>query len=262
MIVNFWADALPEDTAEGLPVPGRMASFLVGHCGFFMFNFLNVCYLIFFEEYTFQRFRKNFLLQLGFVACFVQIFSCITSIHRYNIDDEYGVWNKAGVIIGLVAFTFFNFTDIYLMFQPKKNVTAIRLGICFWVVLAIGNGDYSMANWEEKNTKPFQMLIALKTLSHIVALIVFRKYVEDGTVSVDESISSKDAMLRLLKVLIFVDCLCLGGAGLKKTILSYPGTGLTFTVMVIATSFIGRMDFMTGKSAAVGTESQPLKSIV
>lgn len=260
MIVNFWVDKKPEETEEG-PVPGRMACFLVGHCIFFMLNFLNVCYLIFFEEFTFQRFRKSILLKFGFVACFVQIFSCITSIHRYNIDDEYGIWNKAGVYIGLVAFTFFNFTDLYLVFQPKKNVTAIRLGMCFWVVMAIVNGYYSMANWEEKTTGPFRMFIAASTFEHIVALIVFRKYVKDGTVSV-ESVASKDAMLRLLMVLIIVDCLCLGGAALQKPILSYPGTGMTFTVMVIAITFTSKMDFMTGKSAVVGTESQPLKSNV
>lgn len=280
MIADFWVDAFPEATEEG-PVPGRMATFMVGHCIFFMFNFLNVCYLVLFEMYTFQRFHKNILLQFGFVACFVQIFSCITSIHRYNIDDEYGIWNQAGVYIGLVDFCFFNFTDLYLIFQPKGNETAVRLGMCFWVIMTIVNGYDSMVNWEEKTTGPFQMYVGLSTLSHVVALIVFRKYVEDGTVSV-ESVAPKDTILRLLKVLIIVDALCLGAAGLKKPILSYPVTGCTFTVMVIAMTFIGRMDFMTGNSAAieapapgapgfvpqprgravVPTETQPLRSNV
>eukprot|EP00574_Skeletonema_japonicum_P006649 CAMPEP_0201713692 /NCGR_PEP_ID=MMETSP0593-20130828/441_1 /ASSEMBLY_ACC=CAM_ASM_000672 /TAXON_ID=267983 /ORGANISM="Skeletonema japonicum, Strain CCMP2506" /LENGTH=268 /DNA_ID=CAMNT_0048202869 /DNA_START=85 /DNA_END=891 /DNA_ORIENTATION=+ len=265
-ITNFWIDKSPEVTPEGLPVPGRMECFMVGHCIFFMINFLNVCYLILFEEFTFQRLRKNILLQFGFVACFVQLFSCITSVHRYNIGDEYGIFNKAGVVIGIVAFTPLNFTDLYLIFQPKKNVTAIRLGMCFWVIAALANGYYSMVNWEESTTKPFQMLVGLSTLSHIVGLIVFRKYLKDGTVSIDDSIASKDVMLRMLMVLIILDCLCLFGATLGKPIISYPGTGLTFTVMVIAMSFIGRMDFMTaeglGSSAMVGTERQPLKSAV
>jgi hypothetical protein len=264
-IVNFWVDKSPEETPEG-PVPGRMACFLVGHCIFFMFNFLNVCYLILFEEFTFQRFRKNILLQFGFVACFVQMCSCYTSIHRYNIEDEHGIWNQAGVIFGLVAFTFFNFTDLYLIFQPKKNVTAIRLGMCFWVVAALANGYYSMVNWEELTVLPFQLLVGLSTLSHIVGLTVFHQYLKDGTVSIDESIASKDAMLRMLKVLIILDCLMLFGAFLGKPILSYPGTGATFTVMVIAMTFIGRMDFMTaeglGNSVMVGTERQLLKSTV
>jgi len=145
-------------------------------------------------------------------------------------------------------------------------VAAIRLGMCIWVVVAFVNGYVSMVNWDETTTRPFRMLIGLSTLQHIVAFIVFRQYLKNGTISIDESIASKDVMLRLLMVLIIVDCLCLGGAALGKPILAYPGTGLTFTVMVIAMTFIGRMDFMTeeglGDSDMVGTERQPLKNTV
>ena len=51
-------------------------------------------------------------------------------------------------------------------------------------------------------------------------------------------------MLRLFNILIFVDLICLINAALEvPVVLTYPGTGITFTVMMIAMSFVGRIDF-------------------
>jgi uncharacterized membrane protein len=244
-IVNFWVDSQPEG-AEG-----RNAAFLVSHCIFCMFNILNVCYLILFEELTFQRLRQNHLLKLGFCACFCQIFSCCTSIHRYNIDDEYGVYGRAGTLISLVAFMFFNFTDLYLIFQ--RNTKAIRFGMGFWVVAGIACCIAGEANWETKNFAYFRIFVAVSTLSHVVGLMLVHRSLKHGSISIDESIASKETMLTMFKVLIFVDVMCMIGAAIGKPILSYPGTGLSFSVMVIAVSHVGRMDFMTAGHQPLAT---------
>jgi hypothetical protein len=236
-IVNFWVDDKP------LGTEGRNGTFLVGHFGFFMFNFLNVCYLTLFEGLIFQRFRKNPLLKLAFFACFVQIFSCVTSIHRYNIDDEYGIYGRAGTLIGIVAFVLFNFPYLYLIFQ--SNTKAIRFGMRFLVVAGIACCFVGEANWETKNFTYFRIFIGFSIFFHIVALMIGHRSLNDGSISIDASIASKEAMLRMFRVLIFLDVMSLTGGLLGKPILTYPLTGLTFSVMVIAITYVGRMDFMT-----------------
>ena len=68
------------------------------------------------------------------------------------------------------------------------------------------------------------------------------------------------------KVFIGLDTICLIAFALGKPILNYPLTFCTFTVMVIAMSFVVRMDFITleglGDSDLVGTERQPLNAAV
>jgi hypothetical protein len=51
--------------------------------------------------------------------------------------------------------------------------------------------------------------------------------------------------LRMFKVLIGLDTISLAASALGKPILLYPGTGLTYSVMVITMTYVGRMDFMT-----------------
>jgi len=77
---------------------------------------------------------------------------------------------------------------------------------------------------------------------HIVALMIGHRSLKDGSIT---SIASKEAMLRMFKVLIFLDVMSLTGGLLGKPILTYPLTGLSFSVMVIAMTYVGRMDFMT-----------------
>ena len=244
-IVNFWVDAEPEGTE------GRNGAFLVGHLVFFMFNFLNVCYLTLFEGFIFQRFRKNPLLKIAFFACVVQICSCITSIHRYNIDDELGIYARIGTLLGIVAFTLLTFPYLYLIFQ--RNTKAIRFGMCFLVVAGIACWFVGQANWETKHFTYFRIFIGLSIFFHIVALTIGHKSLKDGSISIDASIASKEAMLRMFKVLIFLDVMSLTGGLLGKPILTYPFTGVAYSVMVIAMTYVGRMDFMTAGYEPIAT---------
>jgi hypothetical protein len=256
--VNFWLNTQPEG------VPGRNANFVVSHSIFCTFNVLNLIYLILFEALTFRRLGKNHLLKLAFLACFFQMNSCFTSIHRYNIDDEYGLYAKIGVVTGLAAYVPFNTTYLHLIFQ--RNTKAIRAGIYFWIVVVIAIGYISLTNWETVRFSYFRTFIGISTVFHVVALIIGHRSFKHGSIAIDESIVSKETMLRMFKVLIGLDTISLvASALLGKPILTYPGTGCTYTVMVIAMSFVGRMDFMTSEglsnSDLVGTERQPLNTV-
>ena len=143
----------------------------------------------------------------------------------------------------LVAVVLFNFTDLYLIFQ--RNTKAIRFGMCFWVVVGIACLFVGEANWETMHFDYFRDFIAVSTIVHIVALMIGHRSLKDGSISIDASIASKEAMLRMFKVLIFLDVMSLTGGLLGKPILTYPLTGLSFSVMVIAMTYVGRMDFMT-----------------
>ena len=257
-IVNFWVNTQPEDA------PGRFECFVVSHVIFCMFNILNLIYLILFEAFTFRRLGKNHLLKLAFFACFLQMTSCFTSIHRYNIHEEYGVYAKIGVVTGLAAYVPFNTADLHLIFQ--RNTKAIRAGIFFWIVVVIAIGYISLTNWDAIRFDIFRTFIGISTFFHLVALIIGHRSFKHGSISIDESIISKETMLRMFKVLIAWDTIVLVvNVAFKKPIFIYPGTGSTYTVMVIAMTFVGRMDFMTseglGNSDLVGTERQPLNAV-
>ena len=85
-ILNFLThkDDYPEGNAF------RNTAFMIGHCAFWLLNFLNCSYLILFEGFAFGRLQKNYLSKLSLLACFTQTISCLSSIHRYNINDSMG----------------------------------------------------------------------------------------------------------------------------------------------------------------------------
>ena len=96
------------DTMTTLPGKDRNAIFLCAHIGFLAFNVINVAYILFFEGIALGRLKHNLLTKLTFTACSMQAWSCVTSIRRYNIDEEYNFDGKLGVATGLVAFFFQN----------------------------------------------------------------------------------------------------------------------------------------------------------
>ena len=258
-IVNFLTDKNIE--ASDL----RNSAFLIGHCGFFLFNFLNVLYLILFEGIAFGRLRQNFLSKLSLLACFTQILSCITSIHRYNINEEFGPYGLAGTGLGILAFTPFNIAYLYLFFNNRNNHRRrfIGAGIAFWIVIGIACFAMTYINWPEEAFKYFQPYVVLSSVWHIVSNIRGLRAHQKGEIRIDESIISHHVMNKVFGVCIFLEIVTSVCAAMGLPVLTYPATGMTFTICVIVMVYAGRMDSMNEDSSGSsvegeGQESSPL----
>ena len=99
----------------------RNVVLFTAHVVFFMFNVLNVAYVVLIEGYVKRLLRKNFQLQLATCAAAIQLFSCYSSIKRYNINDQHGFWGKFSVGAGFVAFSVFGAASLRIIMVCLKN---------------------------------------------------------------------------------------------------------------------------------------------
>lgn len=230
----------------------RNKHFLLGHCGFLMFNILNVCGILLFYGFVFQRLMENKLMKFAFLACFFQIFSCFGSIHRYNINDEYGPWSIKSILPSLVAYTFFN----YVMFHYALNKNCKRsiFGIGYMIIGAVACVIAACAvwfllwkrDWVSSDFMAFRYFVVGSTVFQLLSYIRLLWAFSKGQIRLPENhIVSNDALTRLLQTaigLIVFDLVCKGSA---MPVFQFPTTGLTYTVMVIVTPVVSQMDFMS-----------------
>ena len=106
--VNIFDTSGDDDTAVlELPLGSdkRSINFAVSHVGFFLFNFINIAYLVVIEGYALRNLSKNFLHKLCLIGCACQLCSCITSLQRYNTNDEFDSFlGNVGTIFGNIGF--------------------------------------------------------------------------------------------------------------------------------------------------------------
>ena len=243
-ILNFFThkDDYPYGTDD------RNVVFLIGHLGFWFFNFLNVSYLILFEWFAFGRLRKNRLSQLSLLASFTQMISCCSSIYRYNTNDEYGFWGHFSTIVGLIAYTVFNIAFIYLCFH-RNDPKFIGIGGAFCAVVGIACFVLGYIKWEEAPFVYFRIFIGVSTVWHIVAMNIGLNAHRNGVIQIDASIISSDNMNNTFVVCILLDVVALIIALTGLPVFTYALTGMTFTSMTILMVFVGRMDFMQQDSS-------------
>jgi len=237
----------------------RNIVFLIGHFGFWFFNFLNVSYLILFEGFAFGRLHKNYLSKLSLLAAFTQMISCCSSIHRYNTNDEYGFWGHFSTVAGLLAYTSFNIAFIYLCFN-RNYPKFVGIGSAFWVVMDIACFVLGYIKWEEAPFVYFRIFIGVSTVWHIIAMISGYRAHKRGDIQIDASIISPGDLNKLFGVCIFLDVVALMIAPTGLPVFTYAVTGMTFTVMTILMVFVGRMDFMQDSSPVEGAASETTPS--
>lgn len=229
----------------------RNTIFFTAHIGFLVFNIVNVLYLLFFEGIALGRLMKNHLSKLAFIACSFQIWSCVTSIRRYNIDEEYNVDGQVGVATGLVAFFFSNVVYLYVCFH-KNYRKVVPFGVILFMAFEAVIFKLMMVHWDDKPRPTFfKINVAGSSLFHIISNVSCMRAVQNGEISIDPSILSKNQLSRVFGVVIFLELaitVCVGV--LQLPIQVYPGTGATFSLMVIIAGYVGRMDFMTDEAAS------------
>lgn len=243
----------------------RNLSFMIGHVGFFMFNFLNCVFLLLISGFVFKRLWGNTLSKLGLMAALIQCSgSCTSSIHRYNIDDEFGFYAHTGVWFGILAYFPFNICMLHLLFNANKgeigNISYITIGTFIWLAITVWCIVASEMYWDELNFAPFQYFVALSTIIQTTAYSSLLYSQSKGMVGFsaggDFSVSSQ-SVTRLALVAIGLQLVAFAGAGSGIPVFIYPATGLTFTIMCITSVVFGEMDFMQDHPV-IGGDSIPV----
>ena len=130
------------------------------------------------------------------------------------------------------------------------------IGAVLWLVICVGTLAISLRDWDEKNFEYFRLFILGSTLYHAVSNIRGRMSFRRGDTKIHASILSYDQMNKVFGVCILLEILAMLGALLQIPVVTYPFTGMTFSIMVIISSYVGRMDHMT--DSVKGEESTPL----
>ena len=225
-------------------------AYMISHCGFWLFNALNCSYLIVFEWFVFQRLPKNYLSKLALLACFIQSLSCISSIHRYNINDPYGLYAHVGVVTGLLALVFMNMGFFYLHFKGQHILT----GWMIMTILPIIDCVFSFVYWGQvEYFFYFKSYFGLSMVYQLVVIITANIHHKNGAIAISDSILSSETMSKVLVANLGLHIVAFAMQATGIPIFKYPGTGLAFMNFNILMLYAGRMDFMTDYSPVPST---------
>jgi len=240
-------DSLPYETAEFNTE--RNIYFYLAHYGFLLFNVLNVTYIVLFEGYALGNLRKNFMLQLATVGCFSQILSCISSLVRYNINDEYSWLGKFGIASGAFAFSFVAAAAMHMLVLCLADVNSDcgrkwwRIGSVAWALFGIVTFFLMInENWGHNPIPYFRGFVVASNALMVISLgVMIYTLRNKNKILVYEGLSN-DALVRIYSVLLVLGIVMLALQYITKApIFQFPCTGFNYSVLVIASKFAGVM---------------------
>jgi len=237
VIVEFFEN--PPDGSEF-----QATGYVVAHSLFLLYNVLNVAFLLIVQWFALGRLQRSNVLKLTFLGCFLQQFSCISSVTRWNIGDPVGIFGIFSASFGIAAKVPLDIAYIYVYFN-KGYRKALLKGSVFFIILGISLLVATLVNWETDHFEYLTMDTVASTIWHIVAVLKCRTAFMNGDISIRESIITADSMSKLLLVVPLLDVF-----SLLFHILGAPdffgvaSAGIPFTSGVLLFVYLGRMDFM------------------
>jgi len=212
-------------------------------------------------------------MKIQLFACAWQMTSCLCSIHRYNINDEYGEWAFTSIWTGLIAYLFFNYVTLHLLLNrnhkgfigfKKFGIGYKTIGMTFWIGLALACWYVGKAKWATQDFKFFRDFISLSTGFQVLSYMSLLWALSKGKIGLLEGSPISEAVAkRVLIAAIGLLALAIGCAFSGCPIFQYPATGMTFSVMVVVVSVLGEMDFMVdGEAPASPAEKAPADDAV
>ena len=250
--LSYTNDMADAPDADPLAKYYRNVSFFTGHIIFFTCNFLNVFYMVLIQGLALRNLFKSRLLQLTLVGCFLQMMSCMTSLTRLSMNDEYSGWGKAGSALSYVGYNFMNYSCSYVIF--KSNTKPILITTSVGTLIAIVAFVLEQITWDETNFLYFRIFVGITTFFQCVSMYFGYHHLKKETISTDPSIISNDAMKRLFLVLFATDVLCIATMFSKLPYLLYPFTGVSYIVVVVMATYVSKMEFAITTTS--GTEEE------
>lgn len=230
----------------------KYTTYLVGHCGYWLINALNISTLLLIEGYAFGRLQKSFLSKVSLLACCTQICSCIISIMRYNMMEEKGSMAPLGTLFSAVAFTAMNITYLYLMSTSRRFVQ-VGSAICILLGAVVIYLTYTI--------DPFLFIryyVGFCQIFQIVGIVLGSRKFEAGIININ--VVSRDSMSKIFKICIFLNAFSFA-VNFTFMPISYVFLGLSFSSCAIIMAFVGSSDYMLnfrGDASATSGERQPI----
>eukprot|EP00531_Pseudo-nitzschia_arenysensis_P005387 CAMPEP_0116137326 /NCGR_PEP_ID=MMETSP0329-20121206/12191_1 /TAXON_ID=697910 /ORGANISM="Pseudo-nitzschia arenysensis, Strain B593" /LENGTH=277 /DNA_ID=CAMNT_0003632239 /DNA_START=66 /DNA_END=899 /DNA_ORIENTATION=+ len=222
----------------------RDVAYMMGHEFFFLCNAFNVFYILVFEYYVFRRLQKNYLLKVVFAGCLLQALSCITTLIRYNMGEEFNWWAIAGVFTGNAAFGCINAAITVIFCEKGSKPFYIIVGV-FATLLTISS-VYTLIKWEDVKFDLFRMSPAISLMYNIAGLIwavvkINKAESEEANKWIIKLFGyERETVKRLTVSLLTIAVVCMGILMSKTTLITYGATGLGFfCVSVIFFSHVG-----------------------
>lgn len=254
VIADFFGKVnLPDGTME------RFMNQIVCHIFLLTLSMVNAIYLIFIEFLGKGNLQKNFLQQLALGGALMQMGSCGNSIHRYNIEDEYNfVIANAGAFFGLASGCFNNIAVGVILFHNCEK-RKLKWGIfsTALILLSIFLLFMEMTTFADTGFFYFRVLNMQNVPIAGFCFWYTSRALSKGTVSIDESIISKESLIGVYNVMAYFLFIMFFVNMSGYTIFIYISGGLTFGCVNVATHYMDQMTGLYDKPAPVG-ESAPL----
>lgn len=242
-IVNFFS----KDDPEGSDT--YVAAFVMGHSLFLLFNIINASFLVLVQWFALgQLNRGNTLLKLTFAGCFLQQFSCISSVSRWNTGDPYGaLYGIPSAVFGILAHVPCDMAYLYLWFHRREQHLYVRCGCGSLLVLGVVLAGLTIVKWDE-TAKGFAFLIMygmVSTVWHIAAVLRFRSSHANGKVRISESIASHDSIQKILALAILLDFGAVLIEGMGAPVFSNGAPGIHYSATILVMVYASRMDSLS-----------------
>jgi len=252
LLANFFGHVdLPDGTRE------RHMNQLVCHIFLLTLSMVNVIYLFFIEGLAKRDLYKNFLQQLAFFGALMQMGSCGNSITRYNIEEEYNPFiSNMGAFFGLAAGCFNNIAIGSILFHGCDNrkkkwaiYSAFLIGLSIFLLFK------EITTFNTTHFDYFRKLNMLSTPIAVVCFLYTSHALEKGTVKIDSAIISKEAAVRIFKIMGIFCVFAVLAMPTKMTIVIYVGGGLVFGTVNVATYYMDHMVGLYDKPVGEGGSS-------
>lgn len=229
----------------------RNIHFFVAHSGFFLFNLINCSVMLLFHGYAFERWSKNPMIKWCFLGCFFQMISCITGLIRFGNNDEMGHhtnvvhWSN---LTSVFAYWCMNYVHTLILVNGEKQKRPEL--IKYHTIFSIGSGMVifcaTVYFFERDNFKYIRPYFFLSSVYQLVAYFKGAKAFRTKQINLPADFCFDNKIvwrIFVANMLLVVLSLLMGYS--KLIVLQYPGTGLTFSCMMIVMTFFGEMDFMS-----------------
>lgn len=254
LLVDFFAKV---DIAKE---PDRALNQLACHIFLFTLSGINFIYLFFIGYLGTGQTKRNFLQFMAMLGALMQMGSCLNSLWRYNIGEEYNYFiANAGAVFGLIS-GFINTSAVSpIWFHTDANRKRKWAICCFVIFLANAFCMFmEFRTFDKTHFDWFRGINAMNTPYTGITCFIAERGLKNGKIKIDPNIIRREDCIKTFRVM-WISLLFLFFAYMPNiTLFDYVAGGLTFGCVNVATFFMGQFDDYYDNP--FGGETQPLLS--
>jgi len=235
---------------------------VLGHFGFWVFNVVNVLYLVLIQGYVFGRLQRDILLKLALVGCLFQVISCSASIYIFNEENTISA-NLIGGACGIIAHASMDIAHLFVFFHRDagkfiKFGTGCTVVVAIYYIIGLNVHMEDIANGKGASARgmaPTDFFIA-STIWQLAAVIKFRFDFTKKEIQYEDNSSRmpRETFLKLLTVIVVLEVISIAFEMSGIWVLAFAFSGFQYSLSVSIMIYVGTLDFMTGEGSWLGSE--------